>query len=251
MTFLAVDGDIIAYRTAAVCNEHFEGSCRNIIDNTFVQIAGDSGISNMRVYLSGPNNFRKFIAKTQTYKGNRDTIVKPVHLDYCKSYMMDTYNAIFINGYEADDCIATDMTENGAIHCGVDKDIYQIAGKHFNYVEKQWREVTKEEAIVTLFRQVLMGDNSDNVPGLPGIGEKKASDFIASHETAFLDALSAYKQVCAKKLPELQNVEEYFIEQYNLIAMQKCVPLDYLNITHVKPWGLGIRHSAGLVATTI
>lgn len=237
---LAVDGDILAYRTAAVCEDHFEGSCREIIDSTLVQIAGDTGISNMRIYLSGPNNFRKFIAKTMTYKGNRDTITRPVHLDYCKAYMMETYNALFVNGYEADDCVATDMTETGAIHCGVDKDIYQIPGKHFNYVEKQWLELTPEEAKVIFYRQVLMGDSSDNVPGLPGVGVKRASDAIQSADTAFMDALNTYKEVCAKNLPDI-DAEAYFVEQYSLIAMHCCVPLDYQNLTHVKPWGLGIR----------
>jgi hypothetical protein len=55
---LAVDGDIIAYRTAAVCENDFEGACSQIIDNTLREISTQTGIGHMRIYLSGENNFR-------------------------------------------------------------------------------------------------------------------------------------------------------------------------------------------------
>lgn len=215
---LAVDGDIIAYRTAAVCEDHFEGSCEAIIKSTLTEIATDTNIETMRIYVSGKSNFRYDLAKTKPYKGNRETMKKPRFLSHCKQHLVEHYNALIVNGYEADDAIASDMTQNGAFHCGIDKDMLQIAGRHYNYVKKEWIDVTPEEAIIQLYRQILMGDASDNVPGLPRVGAKTAENVIFSAETARADALSYYREICEEKLPTV-NHEEYFAEQASLITM--------------------------------
>lgn len=215
---LAVDGDTIAYRTAAVCEDHFEGACEAIIDNTLRDIATDTGIEQFRIYISGENNFRKAISKTKPYKGNRATMVHPKYLDHCKNYLRDKYYAIKCHGFEADDGIASDMAQNNAIHCGQDKDILQVPGDHYNYIKKEWITVTPEEAEIILYRQVLMGDTSDNIPGLPRVGAKTAESLIFDHKTAREDALSVYREVCEEKLPDV-DYEEYFEEQYNLIKM--------------------------------
>jgi 5'-3' exonuclease len=219
---LAVDGDIIAYRTASVCEEHFEKACDEIIHTTLKNIATDTGIENMRIYISGKDNFRYKVAKTKPYKGNRATMVAPQFLNYCKEFLIKEYKAVRVHGYEADDGIATDMTQNNAIHCGIDKDMLQIAGLHYNYVKLEWYEVTPEDAIINLYRQILMGDTSDNIPGLPRVGAKTAEGVIADHRTAVEDALLYYETVCADKLPEV-DFKEYFKEQSSLITMVKNV----------------------------
>lgn len=224
---LAVDGDIIAYKTAAVCEDHFEGACDEIIDTTLREIATDTGINKMRIYISGADNFRYKVARTKPYKGNRATMVRPQFLQYCKDYLVRKYSALVVNGYEADDAIASDMVMNGAHHCGVDKDILQIAGKHYNYVKKEWIEVTPEEAVITLYRQILQGDTSDNIPGLPRIGPKKAKAVITDAETAYEDAMQFYKEICEVSLPDV-NYQEYFFEQSSLITMVKDI--DILNL---------------------
>lgn len=221
---LAVDGDIIAYRTAAVCETHFEGAAESIVDSTLRDIATDTNISNMRIYLSGKDCFRYGISKTKPYKGNRATMVRPQYLESTKQYLINKYDAILVNGYEADDGIASDMSQTGAAHCGIDKDMLQIPGWHYNYVKKEWQEVSEEDAILTLYRQILMGDASDNIPGLPRIGEKKAAEAITNYETALVDAMNFYTEVCNDKLPDINPIE-YFIEQSNLITMIKDLSL--------------------------
>lgn len=219
---LAVDGDIIAYRSAAVCEEAFEQACDDIIDATLSEIATATGVSNMRIYLSGKNNFRYDVAKTKPYKGNRETIRRPQFWIYCQDYLKRKYNAIPIHGYEADDAIATDMVQNNAIHCGHDKDILQIPGLHYYYVKKEWVTVSKEQAILNLYRQILMGDSADNIPGLPRVGEKGAEKVIFDPKTAYEDAISFYREVCEDKLPDV-NYLEYFAEQAALITMRTDV----------------------------
>ena len=247
MKTLAVDGDIIAYRTAAVCEDHFEGACEAIVDSTLKDIATDTNISNMRIYISGQSNFRYDIAKTKPYKGNRATMVRPQYLEATKQYLVDKYGAVRVDGYEADDAIATDMTINEAIHCGIDKDMLQIAGNHYNYVKKEWQEVTPEQAELTLYRQILMGDASDNIPGLPRIGEKKAADAIQCSETALMDAMEFYKYVCGDKLPDIDPML-YFIEQSSLVTMVKDVPLyciDFNTSCIIEPYTEGFERQEG------
>lgn len=241
---LAVDGDILAYRTAAVCEDHFEGACASILRSTLTDIATETGISDMRIYVSGEDNFRYQVAKTKPYKGNRATMVRPKFLNYCKAYLVEQFRGIIVHGYEADDGIATDMTVNNAIHCGIDKDILQIPGDHYNYVEKTWRTVTPEEATILLYRQILMGDSSDNIPGLPRVGAKTAETIIFDHKTALDDALSYYREICEQKLPGV-NWEEYFKEQAALIQMVTNVNLFDLFKVSVEPNTEGFTEQEG------
>lgn len=248
---LAVDGDILAYRTAAVCETHFEGACDAIIDSTLKRIATQSGISLMRIYLSGADNFRYEVGKTKPYKGNRATMVHPQFLQHCKSYLETKYNAIRVHGYEADDGIATDMTINGAIHCGIDKDMLQIPGRHFNYVKadeqklnEAWVTIDEEDAQLILYRQILMGDNSDNVPGLPGVGEKKAEGYVTNAVEAKEQAEQAYKMVVPAKLPGTDPLE-YFKEQSTLITMVTNVPLKFDNTVYIEPETAGFEAQEG------
>lgn len=230
---LAVDGDILAYRTAAVCEDHFEGACEEILATTLSEIATDTGVNKMRIYISGENNFRYQVAKTKPYKGNRATMVRPKFLKFCKDHLVDKYSALIVNGYEADDAIASDMTVHGAAHCGIDKDMLQIAGRHYNYVNKIWLDVTEEDAIINLYRQILMGDTSDNIPGLPRVGAKTAEKVIYDHETAREDALKYYEEICAEKLPDVKY-QEYFFEQELLITMVKDIDILNLFTIHIQ-----------------
>ena len=231
---LAVDGDIIAYRTAAVCEDHFEVAADAIIASTLKDIATDTGISKMRIYLSGEDNFRYKVGTTKPYKGNRATMVRPKYLNHCKDYLVKNYRAIKVHGFEADDGIASDMIQNNAIHCGIDKDILQVPGDHYNYVKQEWQYISEEEAVIRLYRQILTGDNSDNIPGLPHVGEKTAEKIIEDHLTAHEDAVQYYAEVCADKLPDVDPVA-YFNEQKMLIEMVHTVDLLNLFTAYVEP----------------
>lgn len=231
---LAIDGDTLAYRTAAVCEDHFEGAAFAIVRSTLKDIVTDTGVTKVRIYLSGQDNYRYKVAKTKPYKGNRATMVRPKYLEATREFLVEFCNAIVVNGYEADDAIATDMVVNGAIHVGVDKDMFQIAGRHYNYVKKEWIEVSPDQAILNLYRQILMGDTSDNIPGLPKVGEKKAFNAIQNPETAEEDAMEMYKSVVGLSLPGV-NWIEYMAEQQSLVKMVTDVELDFDKFYEVEP----------------
>ena len=97
--------------------------------------------------------------------------------------MKDKWQGIQADGMEADDlvCIwayeARDM-EIPFVICGIDKDLKQIPGNHYNYNKKEHCFVDDDVANYNLMVQCLTGDNSDNIPGIRGIGPKKAEGIL-------------------------------------------------------------------------
>jgi hypothetical protein len=217
MQTLAVDGDILAYRIASVADD-LEGAT-DAVDSKLNDISTFTGVSSMRTYLSGANNFRDSVAVTKPYKGNRSGN-KPDLLPHVRAYLQSEYKAVEVDGYEADDAIASDMIQNGAIHCGQDKDLYQIKGLHYNFVTQEWKDVSFDEAVINLHRQILTGDATDNIQGLVGVGDKTAAKVITEAKTAPQDARDYYMDVCVNKMGMTEDeTKDYWTEQVKLIQL--------------------------------
>lgn len=210
MKTFAVDADIIAYRSASVTT--IKAELIDIIDNTLGNIVAETGVRDMRLYLSGDANFRYEVAKTKPYKGNR-TSDKPLLLRAARDYLRLEHGALVVDGYEADDAIASDMVLNGAMHCGVDKDILQVAGRHYNYVKKKFVDVPPEQALVNLYTQVIVGDSTDNIGGLKGYGAVKAADIIAAGTDPEAQCKLAYMEALG------DDWIEYYNEQLALVKL--------------------------------
>lgn len=99
--------------------------------------------------------------------------------------------AINALGYEADDLIRIWSEEarragHEVIICSVDKDLLCIPGEHYLMHKGKPPEVitvTEIEAARHYHEQLLKGDPTDNIPGIPGIGPVKATKLIAKCET--------------------------------------------------------------------
>ncbi|MCK4501918.1 MAG: DNA polymerase I, partial [Desulfuromonadales bacterium] len=102
------------------------------------------------------------------------------------------FPAIELSGYEADDIIATlakryaDQGLDITVVTG-DKDLMQIVGERVRLLDTMKDKISGREEVIERFgvppEQVLeilglAGDSSDNIPGVPGIGEKTASSLI-------------------------------------------------------------------------
>lgn len=149
-------------------------------------------------------NFRKEI--DPTYKANRKG---NKWVGALRDYLIHNLdNAFASDEYEADDLIYlnTELMEvDDYIICGIDKDLRQIAGLHYDYYQvkvkselgtylldefgkeikkrKGFIYVTPEEALDNKFKMLLIGDVSDNVKGVKGIGEVKASKLLKDKTT--------------------------------------------------------------------
>jgi DNA polymerase I len=143
-------------------------------------------------------------------------------------------------GYEADDLIATYAREASAARATTtivssDKDLMQLVGPTVvMYDTMKDRRIGRAEVIEkfgvppekVIDVQALMGDSTDNVPGVPGIGVKTAAQLIG--EYGDLDTLLArageIKQ--EKRRQALIDFAEQARISRTLVTLEDRVPLD-------------------------
>lgn len=138
----------------------------------------------MHVYLTGKHNFRDLIATILPYKGNRDSNHRPVHYQAIREYMIEQWDAEVIDGREADDEVCIQQTrcaEEGlpSVICGIDKDLWQCPGWHYNSHKKGFANITERQGLKHFYKQLLMGDMTDNIRGCWKMGETGARRELA------------------------------------------------------------------------
>ena len=180
MNLALVDADTIYYRAAFKMNKL---EIRRQIDTTMLDIEGQTFASKMRVAIKGWGNFRKDLYPA--YKSNRVTKDDlKEYLTYGHEYMKTKWEGVQADGMEADDLVAIwayearDM-EIPFVICGIDKDLKQIPGNHYNYHKSIHEFIDDDTAYYNLMLQCLTGDSGDNIPGIKGIGPKKAERILA------------------------------------------------------------------------
>lgn len=171
-----VDADIVAYRCAASCKEEDPLEVANLrADILMRQILEETGSDSFKAYLSGANNFRYEIYPE--YKANRRDVPRPKHLQSCREFLVVDWNAEVTDGYEADDALGINQ-DGQHIISSIDKDLLAIPGNHHNIVSKECRFVSPLEALRTFYKQLLLGDRTDNVPGFDGVARQKPTNFL-------------------------------------------------------------------------
>ena len=153
-----------------------------------------------------------------------------------------------LEGYEADDLLGTvgKRCEASGWDCRIvtgDKDSFQLISEttHVCHVKSRMGQTETKEYTPELFREeygfepvriidlkALMGDSSDNIPGVPGVGEKTAMDLVQRYGTLQhiydkLDELDI-KEGVRKKLREGRESAEL---SYELATICTAVPIKF------------------------
>ena len=172
-----IDGDIVVYRGAASAEKEEQWVALARADQMIQDILADTGSDSYSVYLTGTDNFRREIAPS--YKANRPD-ERPAHWQAVREFLVTHHKAEICNGHEADDQlgIQQDKKRGTTVICSIDKDLLQIPGRHYNFVKKTFQEVGIDEGIEHLYLQSLIGDRSDNIIGVAGIGPVKAAQAL-------------------------------------------------------------------------
>lgn len=167
---------------------HFAyGNVNQAIDNVL------EGRKGYKLYLTGHGNFREGIATLLPYKGNRDATHKPKYYKELKQYMLNKHNAIVVEGMEADDAMAIEQwkhRDKSTIIATIDKDLDMIPGWHYNIRDKEQYWIDLDSANYFFFWQMLVGDSTDNIPGIKGMG-KVRSEKALIHLKGDTDAMKA------------------------------------------------------------
>lgn len=151
------------------------------------QLLQETNAKEFVAYLSGGSNFRKLLCPD--YKANR-TQPDPRWLQDCKEFLLTEWSAKMMEFYEADDLLGINQTQDSII-VSLDKDLKMIPGEHYSWEIKtvkwtkpaEFTSVTEEQGIRTFYTQMLVGDRTDNVIGIAGLGPVKSKKYLSSAET--------------------------------------------------------------------
>jgi hypothetical protein len=176
-----------------------------------------------KFYLSGKKkNFRYAVAKTRPYKGNRKDKHRPQHEDDIRKYIRATYDTDVTDGIEADDALGIAQTvtygPQDSVIISIDKDLDMIPGRKYNFVQEIDYDISDDQAWHNFCHQLLTGDSTDNIPGLPRVG--------AATATKALDGLDReeYLAEVARRYASKSGKEDWFTylqEQADLLWIMR------------------------------
>lgn len=185
-----VDSDTFIFMSALSAEDEEEWVAKNRLDASMTKVLQECGCSSYKLFVSGGVNFRKEI--DPTYKANR-TQPDPKHREACRQHLIKEWNAVECDGYEADDACGVEQKQDGStMIVAIDKDLLQVPGRHYSWPiirkgqvvrEAIYQEISYELGLRKFFTQVLVGDTSDNIKGIYGVGHKKATKLLENCNT--------------------------------------------------------------------
>ena len=193
-----IDADIVCYRIGFASEDVSDRICLARCAEFMEELVMKPWVGDYLGYLTGSDNYRKEIAVTAPYKGNRSQS-KPQHYDLIREYLEKAWGCEVIQGQEADDAIGIKAYEFEDIEdyviMSIDKDLDMIRGWHYNFVKDNKYLIEDQDAIKHFYTQILTGDRVDNVIGLKGVGPKKAEKILedcVTEEDMYNAVLKAY-----------------------------------------------------------
>ena len=218
---------------------------QNVADAVEGYLAEEDGYDpndiQVEVYLSGTTNFRNALATivgsytkdgepVLGYKANRRDNRRPHWYARIREYLVEQWDAKLIEGIEADDALAIEQWADDeynpqTIIATLDKDLKNVPGWHYNLLKKTDCLISRQDARVFFYRQCLMGDRTDNIPGLWRVGEGKAAQIITDDMdekqmyTAVLEAYEANMEKFPEKYPDGMTAEAALLENARLLWM--------------------------------
>lgn len=224
----------------------FTNMMNKIIDEekpTYIMVAFDKG-----------KTFRH--EKYDFYKGGR--IETPDELKKQFPIAKEMLEAMGIKYYEIDNYEADDIIGTFAKYCDIeprfigtiissDKDLLQLISHdidikllkqkdYIRYNEETFKEAYQMEPEKIIDLKALMGDSSDNIPGVKGIGEKTALKLIQDYKS--LDGVyNNIDKISGKLKEKLINDKDNAYMSYEIATICKDVPMD-INIEETKYNGI-------------
>jgi DNA polymerase-1 len=246
-----IDGDVIVYKAAWAAEQAVEwedgvhtlhvdpGTLAQIAETVLGQIERAIQPDKMIVTLSEPGRlFRHDVF--EGYKANRKANRKPLAWKAARTYLEETTNAVWRPRLEADDVmgiLATGHTKLAPasadrIVCSVDKDMRQVPGLHYDWTKDETvREVSALDADAFFYAQVLAGDATDGIPGIPGVGMVKATKMLAVPQ----DDPRTVWEVIREAYEKRGLSEEYALTMARLVRILRAEDYDF-NRKEIRLW---------------
>jgi DNA polymerase-1 len=209
----------------------FAGMLRKVISDIrpdYVIVAYDAKGKNLRHELY------------PDYKANRPEMPDDLKPQIAKiKELVAAYNvkSLEVEGFEADDIIAeiarTLPADLDAVIVTGDKDLAQLVTERVTLLDTMKDKVTDIASVRERFGADpqglaeiygLAGDSSDNIPGVPGIGEKGAIELIKKYGT-IEELLSHVDEIAGKKKELLAQYGDQALLSRRLFILDHAVPV--------------------------
>jgi DNA polymerase-1 len=246
MTILFIDGHNLMYRARS----GFQLGDFNVIFNFFRGLkALVAQFKPTRLYFTLEGHPKHRHQLFEDYKANRHVILDPAKpADVKKARADDDYRrqqGLIVDllrahfpvsvmrqpDYEADDLIANVIGNASSaaqfVVVSSDTDFIQLLQQHanvrlYNPVAKSFLQAPVDYDYVTW--KALRGDGSDNIPGLPGIGDKRAQE-MATDVEALAECLRAEPTAAAFFNRNVQLIQFARWTEDELLAMTSSSPV--------------------------
>lgn len=190
--YTLVDADTACYAAAAMAEHEGPGIARYNLDRFLDSLLRSLGTPEHEFWITGSNNFRHSVYPE--YKANRIHTPRPQYLGVCREHIVAVHGAHISDGCEADDMlgVAQCSSEHETMISSIDKDLLMIPGWHHipeltrkgkTLREAETKLVSPNEAIRWFYTQLITGDPTDNIKGVPGIGKVGAQRILENLST--------------------------------------------------------------------
>ncbi len=166
--------------------------------NNFIEDLKARFLTNEVILVVGDkNNWRKQFCPE--YKANRKDKEKPVMYDIILNELYNNYEVVFLPNLEADDTCRIIYEDNKGypvrkMLVSIDKDFHSFPCELYDPLHNQEFVINQAEADYNLMKQIIMGDKADNIQGLEGYGEVKATKFIDEEPRTLEDVRELFKE---------------------------------------------------------
>ena len=235
--YLVIDGDVFLYRFSYAnqfkirwsdeCSSEvvrpFE-MARDQMEAFIVRLLRRVDCDDYILALSHPLDFRFKV--DAAYQSNRKGREAPIHKEALLDYIKEEHPWVMRDWLEGDDILGLMQTEQPGrvVMATIDKDLKQIPGTLYNWSHNTVDEISPAVADMFFFTQVLMGDNTDGIKGIPDVGPKKAQAYLngyfgKSPEKIWKHVLEVYEQHGL--------TAEYALQQARLVRILRRGEYDY------------------------
>ena len=255
---ILVDGNNLMFRSyyATAYNGNFMNNSKGFptnalfgFTNMIKKIIKEENPEYMIVAFDKGKTFRH--EKYKEYKDGRVETPNELKIQFPLAKKLLTFMGIKyyeIDNYEADDIIGTfskycDNKDYKGLIVSSDKDLLQLINEdveikllkqkdYIRYNLETFKEAYGIEPINIIDLKALMGDSSDNIPGVKGIGEKTALKLL--HEYKTLDGIYLnIDNIKGKMKEKLINDKENAYMSYDLATIVTDVKMD-INLEDIK-----------------
>jgi DNA polymerase-1 len=173
-----LDGDILCYRAAFWADQEGVEYLEERLEHD-IKAWTPAGMTKTYIAMScsRKDNYRRDF--WEAYKAHRDVRKQtPDSMDYALE-LINQHDILTVPRLEADDIMGIMASSGKGIAVTIDKDLRSVPGWHWNPDKEHTPDIVDEyTADLNFHKQWIMGDTTDNIPGIWKWGPAKAEKWL-------------------------------------------------------------------------